>query len=499
MAWWRFWRTKREQAAPARPVNKITHRNFKAGQTSNLTHGWTSSPTTLDHGISKHLSRIRARSRDLSLNNDYARRFLGMCKSHVVGHKGIRLQVRSFDSRGQLDERNNQLVEDKFAEWARPGNTDVTRRLSWWDCQRLFIHTVATDGEAFVQLVSDRTNPFGFALRFIDPEMVDVLFNKTLKTGEIYQGIEYDDMERVRAYWVKQKTRRQDTYTANDQHYVRIPASQMLHCYMREQVYQGRGFPWMASAMLRLNMLGDYEEAELIASQIAASKMGFFTRSQDGAGYEGSEEDTDDNFITEAEPGIFENLPGGVSFTPYDPQHPTSAFREFIGASLRGAAAGLGVSYNTLANDLSDVNFSSMRHGALEEREIWMSLQNWMIECFCTPIYERWLERAALFGQLDPIPFDKVEDLRRHAWQPRRWQWIDPVKEVQAQKEAVALGIKTRSQIIRDLGDDPDDLWREAQEEKQKMESYGLEASSNEQGNEAPGFAAVDPPEPGGD
>jgi capsid protein len=38
---------------------------------------------------------------------------------------------------------------------------------------------------------------------------------------------------------------------------------------------------------------------------------------------------------------------------------------------LRKVATSLGISYSTLTSDLTQVNFSSIRAGTIEEREIW--------------------------------------------------------------------------------------------------------------------------------
>ncbi|MCI0539082.1 MAG: phage portal protein [Verrucomicrobiales bacterium] len=71
----------------------------------------------------------------------------------------------------------------------------------------------------------------------------------------------------------------------------------------------------------------------------------------------------------EVSPGQFETRPVGFEFQTFDPQHPTQAFPFFVKTFLRGIASGLGVSYNTLANELEGVNFSSIRAGVSDERE----------------------------------------------------------------------------------------------------------------------------------
>ncbi len=118
--------------------------------------------------------------------------------------------------------------------------------------------------------------------------------------------------------------------------------------------------------------------------------MGFYT-SPDGDQYTGDDSDSAGNLVSDVEPGSFEQLPAGMGFESFDPQHPTTAFDAFVRAALRGASAGLNVSYHTLANDLERVNFSSIRSGVLEEREQWRVLQGWYVEQFCDRVFRRWL------------------------------------------------------------------------------------------------------------
>ena len=60
------------------------------------------------------------------------------------------------------------------------------------------------------------------------------------------------------------------------------------------------------------------------------------------------------------------------------------------------------------------------------------------------------------------------------AWQGRRWQWVDPVKDIEAGERAVALGVKTRRQICAEQGLDFDEVIAQLAVERSLMESVGL-------------------------
>lgn len=123
---------------------------------------------TADETIYPVLGRMRARSRDLSRNNDYARRYFNLLKINVVGHQGIRLQVRSQDAKGNVDTGANKLIEAGWQEWGKAGSCTTCGTLSWIDAINLALESTARDGEILVRMVTSWDfNKFQFALQFI--------------------------------------------------------------------------------------------------------------------------------------------------------------------------------------------------------------------------------------------------------------------------------------------------------------------------------------------
>ena len=59
-------------------------------------------------------------------------------------------------------------------------------------------------------------------------------------------------------------------------------------------------------------------------------------------------------------------------------------------------------------------------------------------------------------------------------WRPRRWQWVDPLKDTQASVIAVANGFKSRQAIIAEAGGDIVDTFAELESDKQLADAKGL-------------------------
>lgn len=448
---------------------------FTGAQFSDLTASWSKSAQNqpINAFIKAELITIRARSRELFRNDPYLKRFISLMKSNVIGVNGIELIP---------DGKNKAIkkaLKQAWEEWAEFGGPDITGQHDLVSFLNLYLTSWLIDGEVFVRKhVGDVGNDLGFALEIIDAALIDSTYSIDNFNGSgnrITCGIEYSQSGRPVAYHLSGKNGN-DYYLVGSRALTRIPADQIMHRFTIEYPSQSRGIPAVAAAMFRLKMLSGYEEAEVTAARVAAAKMGFFTRSAEGHGYEG-EESEDGSRIMDAAPGTFEELDPGVNLETFDPQHPGANYGAFIKAVLRAIASGLGVSYNSLANDLEGVNFSSIRSSVLEDRELYKAAQNWIIRSFLKPMFKDWREYAVLSGTV------RASDHRAIIcyWQPRRWAWVDPVKDQKAAELAIALKTKSRSEVIRESGRDPVEVWREIQEEIELLESMGLDISTPEE------------------
>ena len=450
---------------------------YMAGENSRLVNDWPMSSGSADADLYPVLRALRARCRHLAKNNDYAKRFFFMLKSNVVGPAGPILQARVKNKKGGLDDRAKKALETGWKQFSKKGVCTVDGKLSMVDVCKLFIETVARDGDMPVRMVRGwNKNKFGFALQLLEPDYLDETLNKNLQNGnQIRMGVEFDVWRRPVAYWMLRKHPYDNFYTEISEHtdkYERIPASEILLDFPIERAQQSRGVPWLHTAARRMHILGGYEEAELVAARTGAAKMGFF-KSKDGDQYVGEDDEVGsmDAPITDAQPGTFEQLPEGMDFVAWDPQHPVNAFEQFVMSILRGVASGLNVSYVNLANDLRGVSYSSIRQGVLDERDMWRMLQKWLIEHFLTPVFENWLHMALTTGAIG-LPPDSFDKLNSVIWRSHGWQWVDPFKEVNASIKAVEHGFKTHQDVVGEQGGDFEDKLEARKREIELTKKY---------------------------
>lgn len=437
-------------------------------------------PVPADQFIDKNQRSLVARSRHLTLTNDYARGFVRQCRQNVVGSKGVQLQSQARDLDGSLDERANDAIESDFTKWCDREICDVAGRRSLRQLLARAVEDAAINGEFMFRIVYGRQlNPWGIALQVLDPQRCPVECNDDrLPDGNfIRNGIKYNVWGRAVAYLFGTIDPAHSDYHFGGRYFVEVPANEILHGFMEDLVGQRRGLPWMVTALLRMHHLDGFEKAALVNARVSAAKGGFFEWDE---GMGPAEEDDEEPLYMDAEPGSYQELPPGLKFKGWDPQFPNGELAPFSKQSLRGIATGLGVSYNTLANDLEGVSFSSIRQGTLSERDHWMDMQEWLIEQMLEPLFQAWLPRALLKG----IPVtgannatlrpDRIEKYREHAWQARRWDWVDPDKDSKTAARDIANKIKSPSQVIRERGRDPRAVWRQWAADRQAMIDAGI-------------------------
>jgi len=432
-------------------------RRFDAAAVSRLTAGWMAEQNSIDNELRSDLDRLRARSRDLANNNDYVRKWLQMTAANIVGPNGFLLQVRVEDRPGVQDGMANTAIESAWAKWGR--QCDITERMGFVDLTRAIVKSLARDGEFLLRKVVGKSNECGYALQLIDIDRLDTGYNVAAAEGRnaVIMGIEVDSYNRPAAYHLLLA----HPSNGGSRRRERIPADQIIHRYITDRPEQTRGIPWAHAVIKSLHDLGEYNKSALIAARKGADTLGFFV-SPNGEP-PAMDDDEAGEPISVSVPGMYETLPEGYDFRAYDSQYPSATYGEFVKAHLRRIATGLGVSYNTLAEDLEGVNYSSIRSGVLTERDQWMTLQSWLIASFLTPLYEEWLRFALLNGAIklpngSPLPLAKYDKFAAHTWLGRRWQWVDPLKDIEAARLAVQSGISSPQSIAAQMGMDVDDV-----------------------------------------
>lgn len=438
---------------------------------------WPVQATPARTYVSRKQRQMVARSRDVIMKNDYARQFMRMFVQNVIGEDGIRFQASARKHNGTLDSDLNETLQENWMEWSEEINCDLSGEDSFVDMQQACATSLCTDGEFFIRMHEDKSK-YGLKLQILDAQRCSPVETRKFQYARnqaLYNGILFDrpTMKPI-AYLFGGEHTNDNYYDDSSQKYDRIPAEDVLHGYLKERIGQFRGLPVIHTALERTFSLDRYEEAALQSARIGAGKAGFFEVDPNVGG---AEEATEDEEI-EIDPNSFTELPPGWTIGSYDPTYPHEMYDDFIRSGLRGMASGMGVSYHDLSNDLTDVNYSSIRQGSLKDRYNWKLLQKWMVRKKHKKIYKRWvviqLQRGNLRVGRRVLDLTDLKKCLEVTWTGRRWEWIDPKSEAIANTEQIRNMLISPSQVIRDLGRDPEEVWRQVAQDIESMTAAGI-------------------------
>lgn len=462
-------------------------RQYAGAQVGRLTADWTAINTSGDAELVTSLRLLRARSRQVCRDNEHAKNALRLVANNVIG-SGVGMQATVSTSTGTLKDKVNTQIEEAFEAWKAAERCHTAGKLHFHDIERVAMMAVVRDGEVLIRKVKQ---PFGedndtpFALELIEADRLVDNYSQATAPGTgnaIRMGVEVDQWLRPVAYWLYPSHPGDYQFsTFQPSRYIRVPADEIIHLYIIDRWPQTRGEPWFHAALKRINNVGGYEEAEIVAARASAAIMGFRQTPEadipgdgidDADGIEGGER------VTDMAPGIIMDLAPGETFTGFNPTRPNAAMDPFLRHMLRAIAAGIGCSYSAMTKDYSQANYSSERAAQLEDRALWRVIQGWFIRTFRARIHADWLDASILGGALE-IPDYYTRRAKYRAavrFKPRGWSWIDPTKEVLAYKLAVRCGFMTVSDVIglTTDGQDPEEIFKARAGELELMKKLGL-------------------------
>ncbi|MCO4782687.1 MAG: phage portal protein [Candidatus Cloacimonetes bacterium] len=461
---------------------KLSTRKFSSASIDRLLGSFDhADPMGINEKLKSSLSTMRDRTRQGARDNEYIIQYINYMIANVIGPEGIRLQVKTSNK------KVNKLLESKWKEFCRRKNFSIDQSVSCCEAQALALRSLLIDGEYIIKkemvVIADKPT---FAIRFINPDRLDENNTSYSETNDIKMGIEKDSLGRVlnyhilkgnpRAYFIDPKARLSQS----------IPSKQIIHGFVIEFVDQVRGIPKIQSVLTRLKLLSRYDKAVLVAVIISAQTMGFFTKDLNDSELDeyGDEQEEQEPLYIEAEAGSFQELPPGYNLQEFDPKFPQDNYENFTTRQLQAISSGLGCSYSALSSDLTKVSYSSMRQGALNDRESFKQLQSILVHQFLQPIFEEFLSFERDFGNDILISSRSFDFLNQAKWQCRRWDWVDPLKDASANKTNVESGFMTQEQVWINQGLDPEEQWEKWQEQLEKYKSIGFtnheEMKSNE-------------------
>ena len=393
-------------------------------------------------------SVLRARAQHEYANNPMARRAVDCLTNACWGGNGI---MPLFRDRG---------VQALWERWARA--CEASGRLDWTAIGAVLLQTVIVSGEAFVILRLDEAAPgVPLSLQVLGPEFLD----ESRTDDRTLAGIRYTGL-RPAGYWLFKQN---PTLSGASLESVYVPTSECLHIYRPLAAGATRGQSWLAPVLIALRELDEYLQAALVRSKTGALFAGFVRSA------EGGNPLSQAGAVPALEPGSMVRLQPGEDVEFSEPPPIETAFDPFVRAQLRRIAAGLGIPYELLSGDLSQVTFASGRAGLLEFRRTVEAVQyGLLVPLFCEPGVRRWAEVARAVGAM---PVDADTTVRR--WVAPEIEMLDRRSEILTDLLRVRAGFASRSEIIGRTGWRAEDVDLEIASDNVRADSLGLTFDSD--------------------
>ncbi len=489
---------KQTRVAPAKqtgaPVTRRQAKGFDAGKTGRRLRAIPSTASAINAQVSRYGRTIVARSRYLAANNPYANMAKESFVSALVG-SGIKPSPLSIIAAGR---GKNPLpvkhgINAAWRTWTDEADADGLT--DFYGMQTLVAGELFEAGECFIRFRERRIEDglsVPLQLQLLPAEMLDPTYNEVTTSGRIQCGIQFDKIGRRVGYWFYKNMpgdMAQNPNVGNTRFFV--PAAEVLHLFKPIRAGQIRGVPHTLSGMVTLAMLDLYDDAELERKRVAAlfgafvKKTGQTTDEEvdpfdDGTGGTAHSDKAGEVVMDfDLEPGAVITLPEGYDVQFAEPADVGGAYEMFQLRMLLRAAAGFGVPYADMTGDLRQTSYGSIRAGLVAfRRRIEATQHQVMAFQFCRPVWLRWFKAAMSVRAIDgitaaaftaaPALFTVVK------WIPPKWEWVDPLKDRQAEKLAVDSGFKPRSDVVEAEGYDPEENDQRIKQDQERAKQLGL-------------------------
>lgn len=421
-------------------------RSYDAASTKRRVQDWKTINSSANTEIAQALVTVRNRARDLRRNNAYAAKIIQSLASNLIG-TGI---LASSSDPGFLTLYN---------QWADSTDADSDNRTNFYGLQKQAFEGLVESGEVLIIRQYDKKKINPLRLKIIESDFLD--HSKHDLGKNLVQGVQFDNTGTVTGYWLYDKhpgdVSSQSKLTK---------AEDVIHLYRVDRPGQVRGMSWLSPVMIQLKKLSDFEDA-LLEKQIVSNLFtGFIYGAQDTLGLEPSTQ-------FDLQPGSMLTLPPGKQIEFSNPPQP-SAPDSYLGHILKGIAAGVGLPYEILTGNLSEVNFSSAR---ISWGEFQRLIDDWRWNMLVPQLLDRvwvWFFEASVIAGLyraDVAP--PVE------WTPPRRVMVDIAREIPAILAMIRTGLITPSEAVREQGRNPDTFWAEYAADLAKLDELGIVLESD--------------------
>ena len=445
-------------ASPDAPLVRVSDQPFKAARRGRASAGFEGQRQHINSAIRQGGALLRERSRFMCRENGLAISSKEIWTAYAVGTGILPMPV------GLTAARKRALLQS-FYDWAQ--QSDFDGQADFFGQTAQVSDESFEVGEIFVRKIISADKPLQLQMLASEQLPYNVVSPAGKVAGNVVRlGIEFEGAKRVAYHFYIYHPGDATVSTRDRLRTERIPADEILHVYKVRTPGQLRGLPRTLGALIPGNKLDEYDDA-LIERAISGSKVsGIITKGasdrESGTGALGGSTDNKDGTATlDFEVGTILELEQDETWNTVEPPDPGANYGEFVYRQTSKACAAMGVPYLEATGDLRRAPYSAGRLGRMPfKRRIEQFQHLELVPQFLRPVWLAWLRDGLLRGTIT-LPRGSARTVEAYAkvnWMGPKWEYIEPLKDRQAEVLAVDNLLEARSDVVAQRGDDPDEL-----------------------------------------
>jgi len=430
---------------------------------------------------------LRNEARRLERNHDLARGALNTLEQNIVGPHGIAVEPTPMLKNGEVAEDLAWAIKDLWDNWCQ--RPETSGLFDWPSAQRMLCRSWLRDGEVLMQHVIGLSPTLNhgttvpYSIELIEADLLDWDYSDTER--RILQGVERNAWGAPTGYHLFKQHPGDPGVIMPERK--RVGAENIRHLALRDRIGQVRGVSMFASVITRLSDLKDYEESERVAAKVAASMAAFIKSGGPDAFESEKAYDTVTGQLKPSSapqhfvPGMIMQLQPGEDIGMIDTKRPNAGLEPFRDGQLRAGAAGLRMSFSSLAKKY-DGTYSAQRQELVEQWVAYALLSAEFAHQCVRPVFRKFITAAVLSGELR-VPGDvDATKLADAIFVPQSMPWIDPEKEANAWEVLERNHYASAQEIIRRRGANPRDVLKQQESWRKSLAEYGLTPATTTEG-----------------
>lgn len=449
-------------------TNRLS-RAYDGGAKGTPMQGWEGAGSSdANSEVEANIRTLTDRSEDLIRNNGYATNAQRIWTEGLIG-EGMTGEIKAV---GGKKERLVKERTELWEAWAQdPRECDYHGIHDFNGLQALICDAWFSGGNTVIvrrPALDNKTAPL--RIQVIEGALIDVEKTGTTENGgSIVNGVQFSASGRFQGIWLLDRHPGSSrifgiSLLNSTSNFFR--AEDIIHVFSARRPGQVLGVPRLSNTILTMKDADNWEYAKL-KQALVASCFGVLVSGEDTTGIDtGNPNIKEAPMIDRIEPAMIEYIGLDREVNVLNPPNSDTG-NDFNKMLAHKMAAAIGVTYEDLTTDLSEVSFISGRMGRIRQNKMLKRERKTVFIPMCLDRIYLWFEMAAIIS-------GGMMGRTKMQWTAPVPELTDPKSEGDALNNDVRRGFISDQDAIRARGGNPDKIIESKQEWNQRLDENAI-------------------------